>query len=121
MKSFNYINVLFFFGLIVNLVLGISYNVDSAISEGEDGDWRLEGVDPANLMETSVSYLLPDGKNATGTMITPIDQTNLSDWMIMIIPDWDGAGNFEFQQGARVASMGHTAFITDLYGSGQPQ
>ncbi|GMH36122.1 hypothetical protein BSKO_03990 [Bryopsis sp. KO-2023] len=92
-----------------------------------DDVFNPENVD--YLDEPFQTTLIDETKLQTGTVQYKEGDTNLEGFyaydktmegprpVVIIVPDWDGVGEYELWRAKRVANLGYVGFVADMYGT----
>jgi len=92
----------------------------SALAFGQDDTYPQEGINNVTLITRDVSYTDSTGASLQGYFAY---DSAISDprGLVVILPDWDGIGNYERWRAQLLASIGYAAFVADIYTTAVPQ
>ena len=73
---------------------------------------------PASINSIEVDYVdETDGKELRGHLSLPSDEWVRPLPAVLILPDWDGANEYEQQRATALAALGYVAMVADIFGA----
>lgn len=86
----------------------------AATALAQDNSYSQAGINNATLSTASVPYSDSTGASLNGYFAYD-NRTSDKRGLVVIVPDWDGIGNYEKWRANLLASMGYAAMVADVY------